>query len=88
MRLMSGNNAFQQGNGLDMQYLNTPAISTLVARLCRRTVRKGCAFSNKSISLLRGYASRRRSLRNLLATVSVRRSLTALCGGKAAMLDD
>ena len=46
MRLMSGNNAFQQGNGLDMQYLNTPtvAISTLVARLCRRTVRKAVPF--------------------------------------------
>ena len=59
--------------------------STLVTRLCRRTVRKGYAFP--VLPLMNGEATPRK--RGTASTISPglteRHSLSALCGGKAAV---
>ena len=57
-------------------------------RLCRSTVRKGSAFPTVEFDLSRGYASitARRSFAAVVnVKVPVRQSLTAVCGGKAAV---
>ncbi len=54
------------------------------ARLCRRTVRKGCAFPALRFFLLRLRLRWEAQPPVIFGELPVRQSLTALCGGRAA----